>query len=547
MRSFFNDGLQLVTACVHPNVRHATMDEDDDDDDLVLRESTSSVVVGGVTVGPRGIPLHDQRPSGIPPSNHHQHHQLDPHLSNIVAPGPQDVLCGRGQLSNQHPGNLALRQLTSVNQTQYVTLTKKQKMMFARSVVELVKAQGGRFLARDSNTGLWNDIGLPRSLEKVSHLMREKKENNRTELTTCTPTGESTQQQLHPVITPPENNGKESTGKNQSKAPVEAPSVLIPTQLKETYRNLPVSPAPTTTAASIFDPRGRSTINPAFGQYLPPQHAHMAIPRNKSMPLEGTVQRNMRSIPNEGRAPQKTTGISRVFSYDPSPPLQGHTLPHSRQQTFSHDPASFLPYRDTLQSITSFDSDLGSTYSTNTGASRNFEISLPQVNNFSSAFRPQPSSTTESSTIFRTNSGSRRSRRQRDRHGSDDVESHFHLPSALSQLSSYDDDVDLDIERDHWDALNKKQRRTTSPFPKHPATKSAQSQMDPVLRAAASFPTAVTALDLEHRLSLDEGASRHPSSSLLLSPSGMLQGRGRKFDGLAALSTAALLSLDEDE
>ena len=68
------------------------------------------------------------------------------------------------------------RELVAANKKTYVSLTKKQKMLVARKIVETVHSTEppGRFLAKDLDTGLWYDIGLPRSLEKTSQALREK-------------------------------------------------------------------------------------------------------------------------------------------------------------------------------------------------------------------------------------------------------------------------------------------------------------------------------------------------------------------------------------
>lgn len=96
--------------------------------------------------------------------------------TNIHEPHPNDVLCGRGGSSNRHIGNLNFRSLVAANKEMYVTLTKKQKMIVARKIVETIHMQDppGRFLQKDSHTGLWFDIGVPRSLEKTSQALREK-------------------------------------------------------------------------------------------------------------------------------------------------------------------------------------------------------------------------------------------------------------------------------------------------------------------------------------------------------------------------------------
>jgi hypothetical protein len=58
-----------------------------------------------------------------------------------------------------------------MNQELYVTSTKRQKMAISRSIVEAVRSLDppGRFLEKNPETGLWNDIGDRKAIEKVSH------------------------------------------------------------------------------------------------------------------------------------------------------------------------------------------------------------------------------------------------------------------------------------------------------------------------------------------------------------------------------------------
>jgi hypothetical protein len=94
----------------------------------------------------------------------------------IAQPHVTDILCGRGGSSSRHTGNLHFRELIAANKARYSSLTKKQKMMLAREIVDLIHGADppGRFRARDMQTGYWCDIGLPRSLEKTSQALRER-------------------------------------------------------------------------------------------------------------------------------------------------------------------------------------------------------------------------------------------------------------------------------------------------------------------------------------------------------------------------------------
>lgn len=96
-------------------------------------------------------------------------------LQGIATPHPNDVLCGRGGGSNNHPGNESFRELVNEVKFPYVNCPKREKPLIARRIVEAVRNQTppGRFLSKDSKTGLWNDIGDGKAREKTSQALRE--------------------------------------------------------------------------------------------------------------------------------------------------------------------------------------------------------------------------------------------------------------------------------------------------------------------------------------------------------------------------------------
>ena len=59
-----------------------------------------------------------------------------------------DVLCGRGGLTNHHPGNIFFRRLVRIKQEAYLLASKRDKAGVAREIVELVRTlvPPGRFL-----------------------------------------------------------------------------------------------------------------------------------------------------------------------------------------------------------------------------------------------------------------------------------------------------------------------------------------------------------------------------------------------------------------
>jgi hypothetical protein len=149
-----------------------------------------------------------------------------PVLAGIENPTEKDVLCGRGGGSTKH--NRCFRELIAANKASYSTLTKKQKMLVSKQVVETIHSAGGLFLAKDPVTGLWNDIGMPRSLEKASQALREKGTN-------YTPNNRmvGVDEEVVKVVT----NCQIAQAKTPKLSPriVEAPTLVIPPHLRDVY------------------------------------------------------------------------------------------------------------------------------------------------------------------------------------------------------------------------------------------------------------------------------------------------------------------------
>jgi hypothetical protein len=89
----------------------------------------------------------------------------------------QDVLCGRGGLTNQHTGNEWFRRLVRSNRPLYRSCPKHTKLLVAKAIVQAVQQQepSGRFLeVADRNEGLWRQISYKRAVDKTSQALREK-------------------------------------------------------------------------------------------------------------------------------------------------------------------------------------------------------------------------------------------------------------------------------------------------------------------------------------------------------------------------------------
>ena len=96
-----------------------------------------------------------------------------------------DVLCGRGGLTNHHPGNVVFRRLVRLKQGEYLKATKREKAGVAKEIVELIRnlAPSGRFLKKDPQMpGVWIEIGDRKAREKTSQALREGAPELREEL-----------------------------------------------------------------------------------------------------------------------------------------------------------------------------------------------------------------------------------------------------------------------------------------------------------------------------------------------------------------------------
>ena len=80
-------------------------------------------------------------------------------LPKGYTPRPADVCCGRGKKNWRHHGNASFRQLIHSNVPAYMeATTKHDKTLVVKSIVDIVRSNGGRFL-KQGNDGGWYDIG----------------------------------------------------------------------------------------------------------------------------------------------------------------------------------------------------------------------------------------------------------------------------------------------------------------------------------------------------------------------------------------------------
>ena len=100
---------------------------------------------------------------------------LPPSLLPVEHPKPEDILFGRGGLTNNHIGNRNFRDIISAHKDDYLKASKLIKPRIARSIVMSIRTSAdtpGRFLKKKD--GIWYDVGDRQAIEKVAQGLREK-------------------------------------------------------------------------------------------------------------------------------------------------------------------------------------------------------------------------------------------------------------------------------------------------------------------------------------------------------------------------------------
>jgi len=102
-------------------------------------------------------------------------------LNNIESPHINDILCGRGGGSQNHPGNDYYRRMISSSKYWYLSSNKREKREIALELVSRIYTLNppGRFLEKNECTLRYNDIGEERAVAKVSQALREGAPNIR--------------------------------------------------------------------------------------------------------------------------------------------------------------------------------------------------------------------------------------------------------------------------------------------------------------------------------------------------------------------------------
>ena len=83
--------------------------------------------------------------------------------------------------TDRHPGNIQWRLVIEEKKDEYMSSIRARKQIIAMEVVRIWRGLSppGRFLQKNEETGLWDDIGNEDACIKCSHTLRERKGKKR--------------------------------------------------------------------------------------------------------------------------------------------------------------------------------------------------------------------------------------------------------------------------------------------------------------------------------------------------------------------------------
>jgi len=100
--------------------------------------------------------------------------------SQIEGTHAHDVLCGRGNHVNCHPGNEYYRSLVKQHLAEYALTPKTDKPRIAGIIYTQIRLRDppGRFLKQDPESKLWHEIGEQKAISKTRQALREIRDGN---------------------------------------------------------------------------------------------------------------------------------------------------------------------------------------------------------------------------------------------------------------------------------------------------------------------------------------------------------------------------------
>lgn len=93
-----------------------------------------------------------------------------------ISPQVNDVLTGRGNGVNNHPGNVQFRSFVASVKNKYLTGAVPVKREVTKHVISLIKSQNppGRFLKQNPLTEVWEEVDYDHAFKKTCQALRER-------------------------------------------------------------------------------------------------------------------------------------------------------------------------------------------------------------------------------------------------------------------------------------------------------------------------------------------------------------------------------------
>lgn len=95
-------------------------------------------------------------------------------IADGETPRNEDVICGRGKATQDHPGNKRYREIIKENLKEYMNAkTKMDKSLVVSKVVDQIHEDGGNFVKKNAKTKKWGVVDEDFAREKTAHTIRD--------------------------------------------------------------------------------------------------------------------------------------------------------------------------------------------------------------------------------------------------------------------------------------------------------------------------------------------------------------------------------------
>lgn len=103
----------------------------------------------------------------------------NPTEAECMALRPEDVICTKGRITKNHPGNMRYDAMIQQNRERYQACQfRGDKTRITHEIIDTVTESGGRFLKFDSESREWSELTKNLQREKVSHALRSSRRSS---------------------------------------------------------------------------------------------------------------------------------------------------------------------------------------------------------------------------------------------------------------------------------------------------------------------------------------------------------------------------------